>query len=271
GYPHYDWEKHRPRGTQCPVALSDCDGPNVQYVGRVIEAVWGACRIEGNDSAAVSGALRGGGGGTDSNVEDWATAGAGDEGVGPVEDRERAGDGEDAGVHNVGDLGVERGQHSQDPEQGRKAWNSHPNGSSLVEDPPISRSPLQPFAFAGYTLFLALVIDRLHHYIRKLINLRRTVNTSQEEVENLKKEKQRFKEKEETSLNEIKKLHEEVASIKERLQKLQSESAEHEKRAETAEAHVAALQKQSEELLLEYDRLLEDNQILQTQALAFRG
>lgn len=133
------------------------------------------------------------------------------------------------------------------------------------------RSPLQLFDFAGYTLFLALVIDRLHHYLRKLINLRRTANTSQEEVENLKKEQQRFKEKEETSLNEIKKLHEEVASLKERLQKLKSESAEHEKRAETAEAHVTALQKQSEELLLEYDRLLEDNQILQTQALAFRG
>ncbi|KAJ8480402.1 hypothetical protein OPV22_024129 [Ensete ventricosum] len=144
-------------------------------------------------------------------------------------------------------------------------------GTVTPMDQVLWRTHLVEASLIGYTLFLALVIDRLHHYIRKLINLRRTVNTSQEEVENLKKEKQRFKEKEETSLNEIKKLHEEVASIKERLQKLQSESAEHEKRAETAEAHVAALQKQSEELLLEYDRLLEDNQILQTQALAFRG
>ncbi|THU52301.1 hypothetical protein C4D60_Mb10t02550 [Musa balbisiana] len=144
-------------------------------------------------------------------------------------------------------------------------------GTVTPMDQVLWRTHLVEASLIGYTLFLALVIDRLHHYLRKLINLRRTANTSQEEVENLKKEQQRFKEKEETSLNEIKKLHEEVASLKERLQKLKSESAEHEKRAETAEAHVTALQKQSEELLLEYDRLLEDNQILQTQALAFRG
>ncbi|MQL81800.1 hypothetical protein Taro_014251 [Colocasia esculenta] len=39
------------------------------------------------------------------------------------------------------------------------------------------------------------------------------------------------------------------------------------KRAEAAEAHVLALQKQSEDLLLEYDRLLEDNQILQSHSV----
>ncbi|URE46387.1 B-cell receptor-associated protein 31-like [Musa troglodytarum] len=144
-------------------------------------------------------------------------------------------------------------------------------GTVTPMDQVLWRTHLVEASLIGYTLFLALVINRLHHYLRKLINLRRTVNSSQEEVENLKKEQQRFKEKEETSLNEIKKLHEEVASLKERLQKLKLESAEHEKRAETAEVHVTALQKQSEELLLEYDRLLEDNQILQTQALAFRG
>ncbi|CAL9102361.1 unnamed protein product [Musa textilis] len=144
-------------------------------------------------------------------------------------------------------------------------------GTVTPMDQVLWRTHLVEASLIGYTLFLALVIDRLHHYLRKLINLRRTVNSSQEEVENLKKEQQRFKEKEETSLNEIKELHEEVASLKERLQKLKLESAEHEKRAETAEVHVTALQKQSEELLLEYDRLLEDNQILQTQALAFRG
>ncbi|CAL9127958.1 B-cell receptor-associated protein 31-like [Musa troglodytarum] len=144
-------------------------------------------------------------------------------------------------------------------------------GTVTPMDQVLWRTHLLEASLIGYTLFLALVIDRLHHYLRKLVSLKTAVHTSREEVDNLKKEQQSFKEKEKTSLSEIKKLHEEVTSLKERLQKLKSDSEEHEKRAQTAEAHVAALQKQSEELLLEYDRLLEDNQILQTRALAFRN
>lgn len=116
-----------------------------------------------------------------------------------------------------------------------------------------------------------LVIDRLHHYLQKLITLRKIAGTSREEVEKLKKEHHGFKEKEEKCSDEIKKLQVEVSNLTEKLQKLKSEFEEQEKRAITAEAYVTSLQKQSEELLLEYDRVLEDNQILQTQALAFRG
>uniref|UniRef100_A0A453BBI4 Endoplasmic reticulum transmembrane protein n=1 Tax=Aegilops tauschii subsp. strangulata TaxID=200361 RepID=A0A453BBI4_AEGTS len=31
----------------------------------------------------------------------------------------------------------------------------------------------------GYTLFIAFVIERLHHYLQKLITLRKSANTSQ--------------------------------------------------------------------------------------------
>ena len=48
------------------------------------------------------------------------------------------------------------------------------------------------------------------------------------------------------------------------------ECEEKDKRVESAESHVAALQKQAADLLLEYDRLLEDNQNLQTQAMGYR-
>ncbi|CAL9197698.1 unnamed protein product [Musa hybrid cultivar] len=144
-------------------------------------------------------------------------------------------------------------------------------GTVTPMDQVLWRTHLLEASLIGYTLFLALVIDRLHHYLRKLVSLKTTVGTSREEVDNLKKEQQSFKEKEKTSLNERKKLHEEVTRLKERLQKLKLDSEKHEKRAQTAEAHVAALQKQSEELLLEYDHLLEDNQILQTRALAIRN
>jgi len=124
------------------------------------------------------------------------------------------------------------------------------------------------FLLVGYTLFLAFVIDRLHHYLRKLMTLRKTSSTSREEVEKLQMENRSLREKDEKSSSEMKKLQREIAKLNESMKKLKCETEEHERKASAAEAHVNALQKQSEELLLEYDRLLEDNQILQTQLLS---
>ena len=57
-------------------------------------------------------------------------------------------------------------------------------------------------------------------------------------------------------------MQEEMASLSENLKKVKLESEEKVKRVESAESHVAALQKQAVDLLLEYDRPLEDNQNL---------
>lgn len=80
----------------------------------------------------------------------------------------------------------------------------------------------------------------------------------------LRKEKSQLKEKEEKASKDLKRLQEEISSLSESLRKLKLESEEKDKKIEIAEAHVSALQKQSAELLLEYDRLLEENQNLQT-------
>ncbi|KAI4305009.1 hypothetical protein L6164_028400 [Bauhinia variegata] len=88
----------------------------------------------------------------------------------------------------------------------------------------------------GFTLFRGFIIDRMHHYLGKLINLRSNAGASKEELEKLHKER-------ESSFEKWK-----------RKPPLQ---------VETAEAHVVSLQKQAADLLLEYDRLLEDNQNLQ--------
>lgn len=117
----------------------------------------------------------------------------------------------------------------------------------------------------GFTLFLGFIIDRMHHYLRKLIGLRSSAGASKEELERLQKEKTQLKEKEEKHSKEVKLLKEEISTLSESLKKLKVESEEKDKRVETAEAHVAALQKQAADLLLEYDRLLEDNQNLQNQ------
>ncbi|XP_058103270.1 uncharacterized protein LOC131246848 isoform X2 [Magnolia sinica] len=114
------------------------------------------------------------------------------------------------------------------------------------------------------------VLWRTHLLEASLIGLRMSVRASKQEIEKLRKEHLHLKEKEERASNDAKLLQEEVSSIKEKLQKLKVEAEEKEKQVASAEAHVVALQKQSEDLLLEYDRLLEDNQILQSQALGFQ-
>uniref|UniRef100_A0ACD5XA10 Uncharacterized protein n=1 Tax=Avena sativa TaxID=4498 RepID=A0ACD5XA10_AVESA len=141
----------------------------------------------------------------------------------------------------------------------------HKLGTISPMDQVLWRTHLLEASLIGYTLFLAFVIDRLHHYIQKLITLRKAAKISREEVEKLQMENQSFREKEEKSSSEIKKLQQDIAKLGEDMKKLKSESDDHERKALEAESHVNALQKQSEELLLEYDRLLEDNQILQTQ------
>lgn len=146
----------------------------------------------------------------------------------------------------------------------------HKIGNVSPMDQVLWRTHLLEASLIGYTLFLAFVIDRLHHYLQKLITLRKSANTSREEVEKLQMENRSLREKEEKSASEIKKLQQDMAKLSEDMKKLKSESEEHQRKASDAEAHVNALQKQSEELLLEYDRLLEDNQILQSQ-LHYKG
>ena len=96
------------------------------------------------------------------------------------------------------------------------------------------------------------------------------MGSSKEEVERLQKERMQLKEKDDKASKEMKLLKGEISTLSENLKKLKVESEEKDKRIETAEAHVASLQKQSADLLLEYDRLLEDNQNLQNQALGYK-
>ncbi|KAL1207456.1 hypothetical protein V5N11_007049 [Cardamine amara subsp. amara] len=140
-------------------------------------------------------------------------------------------------------------------------------GTMSPMDQVLWRTHLLEASLMGVVLFLGFIIDRMHHYLVKLINIRSNVGSSKEELEQLQKERTELKEKEDKSSIEIKQLQEKLSSISERLKKAETKSKENEKKLETAETHVTALQKQSAELLLEYDRLLEDNQNLQNRML----
>ncbi|XP_010552045.1 PREDICTED: B-cell receptor-associated protein 31 [Tarenaya hassleriana] len=140
-------------------------------------------------------------------------------------------------------------------------------GTMSPMDQVLWRTHLLEASLMGVVLFLGFVIDRMHHYLTKLLYLRSNIGMSKEELEKLQKERTELKEKEEKASKEMKQLQEKLSSLSQNLEKLEAESKDKDKKLETAEAHVSALQKQSAELLLEYDRLLEDNQNLQTQIL----
>ncbi|KAJ6885376.1 hypothetical protein NC651_026103 [Populus alba x Populus x berolinensis] len=107
----------------------------------------------------------------------------------------------------------------------------------------------------GSVLFLGLMIDRLHHYIRELRVRRKT-------MEDVKKQNRSF---EDGKVEETKALEAEASTLREKLKQLESELEIKTKEVNTSEANAVALSKQSEGFLLEYDRLLEENQNLRSQ------
>ncbi|KAL9431326.1 hypothetical protein AB3S75_026497 [Citrus x aurantiifolia] len=144
-------------------------------------------------------------------------------------------------------------------------------GTMSPMDQVLWRTHLLEASLIGFTLFLGFIIDRMHHYLTKLIRLRSNAGSSKEEVEQLQKEKMQLQDKEEKASKELKRLQEEISTLSVNLKKLKSECEQKDKQIETADAHVIALQKQSADLLLEYDRLLEDNQNLQKQAQGYKS
>ncbi|KAJ4730056.1 B-cell receptor-associated 31-like [Melia azedarach] len=110
----------------------------------------------------------------------------------------------------------------------------------------------------GFLLFLSLMIDRLHHYIRELRLLRKAMEAA-------KKQNRGFEDGKNANTDERKGLGDEVATLKTKIKKLESESETKDKEANAAKAEAEALKKQSEGFLLEYDRMLEENQNLRNQ------
>ncbi|XP_038995717.1 uncharacterized protein LOC120120026 [Hibiscus syriacus] len=88
---------------------------------------------------------------------------------------------------------------------------------------------------AGGTLFLALMIDRLHHYIKELRIRRKSMDALGKQVD----------------LDKVKALEEEVTPLRGKLKQLVSDIKTNTKQISAAEVNSVALRKQSEGLLLE--------------------
>ncbi|CAN6231479.1 unnamed protein product [Urochloa humidicola] len=110
----------------------------------------------------------------------------------------------------------------------------------------------------GYSLFLVLVIDRLHQYIRDLRGFKKNLEAASKHNKMLEEAKLGISE-------ETKKYKEEIATLNKEMKKLKLHAQEKTEEVHVAEDKALAIQKQSEGLLIEYDRLLEDNQHLRIQ------
>ncbi|OMO76842.1 B-cell receptor-associated 31-like protein [Corchorus capsularis] len=138
----------------------------------------------------------------------------------------------------------------------QKRWID--DGAANPTDQVLMSKHLLEATLMGGTLFLALMIDRLHHYIREL-RIRR------KNMEAAKKQGRGFEDGKPNGSDGVKALEEEVASLRATLNKLESDLETKTKEMSAAEANTVALRKQSEGFLLEYDRLLEENQNLRNQ------
>uniref|UniRef100_A0A0E0JZ67 Endoplasmic reticulum transmembrane protein n=1 Tax=Oryza punctata TaxID=4537 RepID=A0A0E0JZ67_ORYPU len=148
------------------------------------------------------------------------------------------------------------GRAGGDPESGGGGGGG--GGSLSPTDQVLFSRHLLEASLMGYSLFLALVIDRLHRYIRELRGLKKN-------VEAVTKHNKMLEEAKHGRSEETKKYQEEIAALNEDMKKLKLQVQEKTEEVHVAEDKALAIRKQSESLLLEYDRLLEDNQHLREQ------
>lgn len=98
----------------------------------------------------------------------------------------------------------------------------------------------------------------MHHYIRELRVLRKS-------MEAVTKQSRIAEEGKNGAVDQLKAREQEITQLKATISSLRSESESTLKEVKAAEANALALRKQSEGFLLEYDRLLEENQNLRNQ------
>ncbi|KAK4343543.1 hypothetical protein RND71_036637 [Anisodus tanguticus] len=136
-----------------------------------------------------------------------------------------------------------------------KELQSRPTDSVNPTDQVLLAHQILQAALMGFSLFLGLMIDRLHHYIRELRLLRKTMEAVKKQDRTLDNGKN----------GEASTLRDKISDLRNKVTHLESEFEEKEKEVQSQKANSDSLKGQSEKLLLEYDRLLEENQNLRRQ------
>ncbi|KAI5660600.1 hypothetical protein M9H77_19923 [Catharanthus roseus] len=141
---------------------------------------------------------------------------------------------------------------------GIREMYSHPAETSNPTDQVFLAYQTLQASLMGFSLFLAMIIDRLHQYIRELRSLRNAMEAA-------KKQNRGFDDAKNGGGEELNALKVELSTYREKVNTLESELNAKLQELKAAEGNAESLKKQSEGLLLEYDRLLEENQNLRSQ------
>jgi B-cell receptor-associated protein 31 len=112
----------------------------------------------------------------------------------------------------------------------------------------------------GYALFLALVIDRLHSYIREMRGLKKNLEAVSKQNKALEEAKSVSSDDDESKASQ-----KDIAALNEEVKKLKLKLKGKKEEIKDAEAKAVAAKTQAEGLALKYDRLLEDNKHLHDQ------
>lgn len=142
----------------------------------------------------------------------------------------------------------------------RKRWIDE-DGNITPTDQILMAQHLLEASLMGFSLFLALMVDRLHHYIRELRIRRKS-------MEAVNKQNRGFEDGKNGACDDMKSLEEEASALRLKIKKLELCLEEKARETSDAEANSVALKKQSENFGLENDSLLEDNQNLRAQLQA---
>ncbi|XP_009797812.1 uncharacterized protein LOC107830674 [Nicotiana tabacum] len=142
----------------------------------------------------------------------------------------------------------------------RKRWIDE-DGNITPTDQILMAQHLLEASLMGFSLFLALMVDRLHHYIRELRMRRKS-------MEAVNKQNRGFEDGKNGASDDMKSLEEEASALRLKIKKLELCLEEKARETSDAEANSVALKKQSENFRLENDYLLEDNQNLRAQLQA---
>ncbi|KAL1565734.1 hypothetical protein AAHA92_01424 [Salvia divinorum] len=87
------------------------------------------------------------------------------------------------------------------------------HGAMAPMDQVIWRTNLLEATLMGFSLFLGFLIDRMHHFMRRLSKLRSSTGVLTREVERLEREKVRMREMGERAAEEAKQLQQEISSL----------------------------------------------------------
>ncbi|KAI5078011.1 hypothetical protein GOP47_0007835 [Adiantum capillus-veneris] len=149
----------------------------------------------------------------------------------------------------------------------RIAFSGFPTASS---DSLVLQTHLLEACLIGLAYYLFMIIHQLHAQVcgaavlkKELELLKRTnaeTSLKSSRAENLSEEK-----KETANCPKIDALESMISNLRKTIEDLQGDCKQKDEEIRAAESNMKALQKQSEGFLLEYDRLLEDNQALRGQ------